>query len=87
MWMMIQRRLRSNITMKAKTEELITVKEAAEILGLKEKTVYNGRGGTAALARVKQGRNVSLIKRQVLEHKQQKIAEAIRIAEKVAYGN
>jgi hypothetical protein len=34
---------------------LITVREAAEILGLPKSTVYNRKAGTAKLTRVKQG--------------------------------
>jgi predicted DNA-binding transcriptional regulator AlpA len=47
------------------TIELITVKEAAQILGLAEKTVHNGGAGTNRLQRKRYGRAVRLIKSEV----------------------
>lgn len=46
----------------------ITVKDAADILGLPESTVYNRKGGTAKLTRVKQGKAVRLIRQEVEAH-------------------
>jgi excisionase family DNA binding protein len=47
---------------------LITVKEAADILGLPRSTVYNRKGGTAKLTRVKHGKAVRLIRQEVEAH-------------------
>jgi excisionase family DNA binding protein len=47
---------------------LITVKEAADILGLSHSTVYNRKGGTAKLTRVKHGKAVRLIRQKVEAH-------------------
>ncbi len=49
-------------------KSFITVKEAATILGLPESTVYNRKGGTAKLIRVKQGKAVRLIRQDVEAH-------------------
>jgi predicted DNA-binding transcriptional regulator AlpA len=47
---------------------LITVKEAANILGLPESTVYNRKGGTAKLTRVKHGKAVRMIRQEIESH-------------------
>ena len=67
-------------------EELITVREAARILGLSSKTVANEVGGTERLARVRLGRSVRLIKSQVLEYKFKKIEEAKKLYKEI-YGD
>jgi hypothetical protein len=59
-------------------DEFITVDEAAAELGLKPKTVYNRKGGTGHLTRVRQGRTIRLIKREVLAHKSELIEKATR---------
>lgn len=66
-------------------EELITVREAARILGLSIKTVANENGGTERLVRVRLGRSVRLIKSQVLEYKFKKIEEAKKLRKEI-YG-
>lgn len=48
--------------------KLITVKEAADILGLPQSTVYNRKGGTDKLTRVKHGKAVRLIRQEVEAH-------------------
>lgn len=48
---------------------LITVKEAAQILGLPESTVYNRKGGTAKLPRIKHGKAVRLVRQDVEAHR------------------
>lgn len=48
--------------------KLITVKEAAEILGLPVSTVYNRKGGTAKLTRVKHGKAVRMIRQEIESH-------------------
>lgn len=57
-------------------EKFITVKEAAEILGLKENTVHNLNGGTAGLKRVRQGRRVFLLLSEVERHKEELLLAA-----------
>ena len=46
----------------------ITVKEAAQILGLPESTVYNRKAGTAKLTRVKHGRSVRMVRQELEAH-------------------
>ena len=46
----------------------ISVKQAAEILGLAESTVYNRKAGTAKLTRVKQGKTVRMIRQEIEAH-------------------
>ena len=50
------------------TRTLITVKEAAQMLGLAEKTVHNRHGGTYKLTRIRQGRSVLMIRQEVAKH-------------------
>ncbi len=66
-------------------EELITVKEASRLLGLSEKTVHNGNGGTEKLSRIKFGRASRLIKSEVLAYKFKQI-EAAKEIRKEVYG-
>lgn len=66
-------------------EKFITVEEAANVLGLAPKTVYNRKGGTEGLLRVRQGKTVRLLRSEVLEHKQKRIEEAKRKL-KMIYG-
>lgn len=47
------------------TKTPITVEQAAEILGLSPKTIYNCGGGTGKLTRVRHGRSVRLIRQEV----------------------
>ncbi len=44
---------------------LITVKEAAALLGLDEAAVRSGTQGTASLTRVRQGKKIFLIREEV----------------------
>jgi hypothetical protein len=52
---------------------LITVREAAEILGLAEKTIHNRGGGTALLNRIYQGASVRLVEHEVINHRDKMI--------------
>ncbi|HZT59679.1 MAG TPA: hypothetical protein VFA21_13805 [Pyrinomonadaceae bacterium] len=45
--------------------ELITVKEAANLLGLAENTIHNGGAGTSRLERRRFGRAVRLVRQEV----------------------
>lgn len=63
-------------------EKLITIKRASEILSLAPKTIYNGRGGTSHLTRVRQGRTVRLLLREVMEHRTEAIERAARLTRK-----
>lgn len=60
--------------------ELITIKDAALILGLAPSTVHNCKGGTGVFTRVRLGRSVRLIRAEVEQYKQERIAEAQRIS-------
>jgi predicted transcriptional regulator len=60
------------------THTLITVKEAAKMLGLAEKTVHNHRGGTCKLTRIRRGRSVRMIRQEV----QQPLESLIKAAQK-----
>ena len=57
---------------------LITVKDAAEMLGLPASTVYNRRAGTGKLTRVRQGKTIRLIQQEVEAHKEKLIAAGRR---------
>ena len=63
------------------TYTLITVKEAAKMLGLAEKTVHNHRGGTCKLTRIRRGRSVRMI-RQEVQQQESLIKAAQRCHEK-----
>jgi hypothetical protein len=56
----------------------ISVKEAAAMLGMPEKTIHNRKGGTAKLTRIKQGRSTFLIKQEVELHIERLIRQAKR---------
>jgi hypothetical protein len=64
------------------THTLITVKEAAKMLGLAEKTVHNHRGGTCKLTRIRRGRSVRMIRQEVQQHLESLIKTAQRRHEK-----
>lgn len=64
------------------THTLITVKEAAKMLGLAEKTVHNQRGGTCKLTRIRRGRSVRMIRQEVQQHLESLIKAAQRSHEK-----
>ena len=64
------------------THTLITVKEAAKMLGLAEKTVHNHRGGTCKLTRIRRGRSVRMIRQEVQQHLESLIKAAQRSHEK-----
>ena len=57
-------------------ERLITVAEAAKILKLAPKTVYNRKGETSNLLRIRQGRTVRLLLDEVIQHQEEKIRQA-----------
>jgi excisionase family DNA binding protein len=51
------------------SRSLITVKQAAEMLGLSPKTLYAGKAGTEKLRRVRNGRRaVRMIRQEVEAH-------------------
>lgn len=64
------------------THTLITVKEAAKMLGLAEKTVHNRGGGTCNLTRIRRGRSVRMIRQEVQQHLESLIKAAQRRHEK-----
>ena len=64
------------------THTLITVKEAAKMLGLAEKTVHNHRGGTCNLTRIRRGRSVRMIRQEVQQHVERLLKAAQRRHEK-----
>lgn len=64
------------------THTLITVKEAAKMLGLAEKTVHNHRGGTCNLTRIRRGRSVRMVRQEVQQHLESLIKAAQRRHEK-----
>ena len=46
-------------------KQLISINEAASRLGIAEKTIYNYKGGTEKLTRVRLGRSVRLVESEV----------------------
>ena len=64
------------------THTLITVKEAAKMLGLAEKTVHNRRGGTCNLTRIRRGRSVRMVRQEVQQYLESLIKAAQRCHEK-----
>jgi len=57
------------------TKNLITVKQAADMLGLSPKTLYAGKAGTENLKRVRNGkRAVRMIRQEVEAHLQRIIS-------------
>ena len=65
--------------------DLITIKEAADLLSLKPKTVYNKKGGTQALTRVYLGTSIRLIRQEVLEHRHRLIERGLEIKRMIGY--
>lgn len=59
--------------MQAIRPKLITVREAADMLGLSPDTVHHLKGGTHTLTRVRMGRAVRMIRQEVEDHIQQQI--------------
>ena len=59
--------------------ELISVKDAAKILSLAPKTVYNRKAGTERLLRIRQGRTVQLLRSEVEAHRDERIREAEKV--------
>jgi predicted DNA-binding transcriptional regulator AlpA len=57
---------------------LISVKEAAEMLGLAESTLRHKEAGTEKLTRIKHGRITRLVKQEVEAHIENLIATAKR---------
>lgn len=53
--------------------QLITIKEAASMLGLAPDTVHHLKGGTHKLTRVRLGRAVRMIRHEVEAHIEQRI--------------
>ena len=56
----------------------ITIKEAANMLGLAPDTVHHLKGGTHKLTRVRHGRAVRMIRQEVDAHIQQQIKASHR---------
>lgn len=61
--------------------KLITTKEAAQILGLSEKTIHNRKAGTTLLKRVYFGKSVRLVRSEVEAFRDLAIEKAGRIVE------
>jgi excisionase family DNA binding protein len=51
----------------------ITIKDAANMLGLSEDTVHHLKGGTHKLTRVRFGRSVRMIRQEIEAHIEQRI--------------
>ena len=66
------------IAMTLRKLTFITVEEAARLLGLSASTIYNRRGGTEKLTRVKLGKAVRLLLEEVEEHAAKRIAAGRR---------
>lgn len=60
------------------TRTPISVKEAASLLGLAPRTVYNGKAGTHKLTRIRQGRTVRMIRQEIEAHIEQRIKASQR---------
>ena len=60
------------------TRTLITIKEAAAILALAPKTLYNGGAGTERLTRIRQGGSIRFIRQEVEAHVDNLIKKAQR---------
>lgn len=60
------------------TKTLITIKEAAATLALSPKTIYKGGAGTERLTRIRQGRVIRFIRREVEAHVDDLIKKAQR---------
>ncbi len=57
---------------------LISVKDAANMLGLAEDTVHHLKGGTQKLTRVRLGRAVRMLRQEVEAHIEQRIKASQR---------
>lgn len=58
------------------TRDFCTIREAARITGLAPKTWYQGGAGTGRVPRVRFGRSVRLLRKDVERFIEEKIAEA-----------
>jgi excisionase family DNA binding protein len=56
----------------------ITIKEAANMLGLSPDTVHHGKAGTDKLTRVRFGRSVRMIRQEVDAHIQKQLKASQR---------
>lgn len=59
-----------------------TIREAAERSGLAPKTWYEGRGGTSKVPRIRYGRAIRLLRKDVELFIQERISEAQQAAER-----
>lgn len=59
-----------------------TIREAAERSGLAPKTWYEGRGGTSKVPRIRYGRAIRLLRKDVELFIHERISEAQQAAEK-----
>jgi excisionase family DNA binding protein len=57
---------------------LISIKEAAEMLGLAQSTIRGRKAGTEGLTRIRHGRVIRLIKQEVEAHIEKLIVSAKR---------
>jgi excisionase family DNA binding protein len=68
----------SRIVEHSSRPRFITVKEAADMLGLAEDTVHHLKGGTHKLTRVRFGRAVRMIQQEVDDHINQRLKDGQR---------
>ena len=61
------------------TNSLITVQQAAEMLGLSPKTLYAGKAGTENLRRIKNGKRAVRMVRQEVEAHLQKLMSSDKL--------
>lgn len=64
--------------------KFVSVEEAAAILNLKPKTVYNRKGGTAHLVRVRLGRRVQLLREEVEQFARDAIEQGEKMQRAIA---
>jgi predicted DNA-binding transcriptional regulator AlpA len=72
--------MRSKTISMSYTKTPITAKQVSAILGLAEKTIHNGGGGTQGLARMRHGRAVRFIQQEVEALRDKRLKEGERRA-------
>lgn len=72
---------RRNLKVIEDDETLIPLKAGASLLGVSPDTIRLGKGGTAGLTKVPQGKKLYLIKGEVLAHRSRLIEAARRAQE------
>jgi predicted DNA-binding transcriptional regulator AlpA len=74
-----------DMTYSEEITDFCTVREAAQRSGLAIKTWYQGGAGTANIPRIRFGRSVRLLRKDVERFINERIAEAEQIAQKADY--